>query len=98
GTVLQSNARRAISQVVDAVRATGRVHDLRSPLALAGAQLISPEKRSAIVEFGGASAGRALNKTIGRDFSRAESLSIPLTLVILLLAFGALMAAFMPLG
>ena len=30
--------------------------------------------------------------------ARAETLSIPITLVILLLAFGALMAAFMPLG
>ena len=133
GTVLQSDARRAISEVVDAVTATGRVHGLRSPLAPAGARLISPDKRSALVqfemngkrdaaekrvqplldavsgvarahpglrveEFGAASAGHALNQTIGRDFSRAETLSIPITLVILLLAFGALMAAFMPLG
>jgi uncharacterized membrane protein YdfJ with MMPL/SSD domain len=50
-----------------------------------------------VEEIGTASATRALNKTLGKDFSRAEAISIPLTFGILLIAFGALVAAFVPL-
>ncbi len=50
-----------------------------------------------IEQFGDASAGKALDKSVGEDFKRAEYLSVPLTLAILLLAFGALMAAGIPL-
>jgi uncharacterized membrane protein YdfJ with MMPL/SSD domain len=49
-----------------------------------------------IEEFGGASADHALNKTIGNDFARAERLSVPITFAILLLAFGAFVAAGVP--
>jgi RND superfamily putative drug exporter len=49
-----------------------------------------------IEEFGDASADRALNKAIGGDFSRAERLSVPLTFLILLIAFGAFVAAGVP--
>ena len=49
-----------------------------------------------IEEFGDASANRALNATIGKDFSRAEKLSLPLTFLILLVAFGAFVAAGVP--
>jgi putative drug exporter of the RND superfamily len=49
-----------------------------------------------IEQFGDASANKALSDTIGKDFHRAESASIPLTLVILWLAFGALVAALLP--
>ena len=59
--------------------------------AVSGVARVHPGLR--VEEFGAASAGHALDTTIGRDFSRAESLSIPL-LAILLLAFGALIAAF----
>ena len=41
-------------------------------------------------------ANHALDETIGKDFSRAERLSVPLTFVILLLAFGAFVAAGVP--
>src|SRR3990172_7612621 len=40
---------------------------------------------------------KALDDTVGKDFQRAEILSIPLTLGILIVAFGALLAAFLPL-
>jgi uncharacterized membrane protein YdfJ with MMPL/SSD domain len=50
-----------------------------------------------VEEFGAGSATRALDKTLGKDFSRAESISVPLTFGILLVAFGALLAAFVPL-
>jgi RND superfamily putative drug exporter len=49
-----------------------------------------------IQEFGDASANKALSDTLGKDFSRAETLSIPITLLILVLAFGALVAAGLP--
>jgi uncharacterized membrane protein YdfJ with MMPL/SSD domain len=48
-------------------------------------------------EFGGASANKALSKSFKDDFKKAETLSLPITLVILLLAFGALVAAGVPL-
>jgi putative drug exporter of the RND superfamily len=49
-----------------------------------------------IEQFGGASATKALNDTVGKDFTRAEKISIPLTFVILWLAFAALVAALLP--
>jgi RND superfamily putative drug exporter len=48
-------------------------------------------------EFGGASADKALSKAFQDDFKKAETLSLPITLVILVLAFGALVAAGVPL-
>jgi RND superfamily putative drug exporter len=49
-----------------------------------------------ISEFGEASAEHALNETTGKDFSRAERLTVPATFVVLLLAFGAFVAAGVP--
>jgi uncharacterized membrane protein YdfJ with MMPL/SSD domain len=49
-----------------------------------------------IEEFGYASANHALDKVYTDDFSRAEKLSMPLTLIVLLLAFGSLVAAGIP--
>ena len=48
-------------------------------------------------EFGGASANKALSKAFEDDFKKAETLSLPITLIILVLAFGALVAAGVPL-
>ncbi|HEX4734863.1 MAG TPA: MMPL family transporter [Thermoleophilaceae bacterium] len=49
-----------------------------------------------IREAGDASADKALQKSFNDDFARARVLSIPITLVILILAFGALVAAGIP--
>jgi len=49
-----------------------------------------------IGEFGFASANHVLADTLGQDFKRAEFSSLPVTLVILLFAFGALVAAGLP--
>jgi RND superfamily putative drug exporter len=51
-----------------------------------------------IGEYGDASVARAASATEEADFARAEKLSIPLTLAILVLAFGAFAAAFLALG
>ncbi len=48
-------------------------------------------------QVGEGSVTRELDATLGADFKRAELISIPLTLVILLVAFGAVVAAGVPL-
>src|SRR4051812_6437637 len=50
-----------------------------------------------IEEFGDASASKALSKAFEDDFRKAELLSLPITLLILVVAFGALVAAGIPL-
>ncbi|HEU4975554.1 MAG TPA: MMPL family transporter [Baekduia sp.] len=50
-----------------------------------------------IGQFGDASADKALSKSFGDDFQQAGMLSIPVTLLILVLTFGALVAAGVPL-
>ncbi|HEV3378452.1 MAG TPA: MMPL family transporter [Thermoleophilaceae bacterium] len=50
-----------------------------------------------IEQFGGGSADKALSEAFEEDFQRAEVTSLPITLIILILAFGALLAAFVPL-
>jgi uncharacterized membrane protein YdfJ with MMPL/SSD domain len=49
-------------------------------------------------QFGDASANKWFNDTILRDFHRAEWTAVPLALGILLVAFGALLAAVLPVG
>ncbi len=49
-----------------------------------------------IREAGDGSADRALSKRLSDDFTRAERLALPITLAIMLLAFGALVAAGLP--
>lgn len=62
--------------------------------AVAGAQKENPGYR--IEEFGFASANHELSKVFEKDFQRAEFTSLPVTLIILVLAFGALVAAAIP--
>ena len=52
--------------------------------------------RLTIGEYGDASAEKALADTVERDFHRAELLSVPVTLAVLLFGFGALVAAGIP--
>ncbi|MBD0283615.1 MAG: MMPL family transporter [Thermoleophilaceae bacterium] len=62
--------------------------------AVAAVQQERPQFR--IEEFGSASAMHVTDETIGEDFRRAERLSLPITLLVLLFAFGALVAASVP--
>src|SRR5215217_7826869 len=48
-------------------------------------------------EFGDASAEKQIGDAFDEDFQKAETLSLPITLLILLVAFGALVAAGLPL-
>src|SRR4051794_37649755 len=61
---------------------------------VAGLQQASPD--FTIAEFGFASATHELSKTIDKDFQQAEKLSLPITFLILLLAFGSFVAAGVP--
>jgi RND superfamily putative drug exporter len=123
--------RAAVAQVVTAVKATGAVTDVHSPLDADGSQFVSHDGHSMLVTFdmvgdadtatdrvqpvldavakvqqqnpslhveeaGDASADKALSETLDNDFHRAELLSVPLTLGILLAVFGALVAAVIP--
>jgi RND superfamily putative drug exporter len=62
--------------------------------AVGGVQKAYPGVR--IEEFGMASANHVLAQTVGKDFKKAEKLTLPITLLILLFAFGALVAAGLP--
>jgi RND superfamily putative drug exporter len=62
--------------------------------AVAGLQRAHPGY--VIAEFGDASANHDLDATLGKDFNNAERLTLPLVLVILVIAFGALIAAAIP--
>jgi uncharacterized membrane protein YdfJ with MMPL/SSD domain len=61
------------------------------------AALDKQESQFRIEQFGGGSADKALGEAFEEDFQRAEVTSLPITLIILILAFGALLAAFVPL-
>jgi uncharacterized membrane protein YdfJ with MMPL/SSD domain len=67
-----------------------------APLAtVAALDEANPDFR--IEQFGDASANKALSESFEDDFRQAEVTSLPITLVILLLAFGAVIAALVPL-
>ncbi|MGQ0837208.1 MMPL family transporter [Actinokineospora sp.] len=51
-----------------------------------------------VVIGGPAALGNELGETIGADLGRAEAIAIPITLVLLLLVFGSVIAALLPLA
>lgn len=63
--------------------------------AVATAQAKHPELR--VEQIGDGSIEKALDDTLGDDFKKAEFLSLPITLAILIVVFGALVAASLPL-
>jgi RND superfamily putative drug exporter len=70
----------------------------RSAPVLAAVKEAARENPGVFVgQFGEASANAAISTALEDDFKKAETLSIPVTLLILLLAFGSLIAAGVPL-
>jgi len=69
---------------------------VKGPLS-ATAATATDHPKLLIQECGSASAAKALGTALTGDFSKAEHTSLPITLAILLLAFGALVAAGVPL-
>lgn len=70
--------------------------DRVQPLRDATAQVQDGHPQLRIEQVGGPSINKALDDTLGKDFKRAELLSLPVTLAILIIAFGALIAAGVP--
>ena len=81
-----------VTMAGDPDTAADRVQPLRD--VTAAVQAAHPGVR--VEETGGPSIDRALSETLGRDFKQAELLSLPISLLILLVAFGALIAAGVP--
>ncbi|MGB2712484.1 MAG: MMPL family transporter [Conexibacter sp.] len=63
--------------------------------AVSAVQQGHPELR--VEQFGSVSSNKELNETFSSDLAQAELLSFPLTLLILIIAFGSLVAALVPL-
>ena len=63
--------------------------------AVAAVQADHPDL--AIEQFGGASADKAIDEVISGDLKKAGMLSLPITLIILIITFGTLVAAGLPL-
>ena len=77
----------------------GKADDAKNKIApiLAAVDRVQAGNPSVIIEeFGQASADHQIDKRMDSDMTRAEFTSLPLTLGILLLAFGALVAAGLP--
>jgi uncharacterized membrane protein YdfJ with MMPL/SSD domain len=83
-----------VSMSGDPMTAADRVPPILDTVA--ATRTAHPELR--IDEFGDGSANKWFNDTIGKDFTRAEWTAVPLALGILLVAFGALLAAVLPVG
>ena len=76
----------------------GELTDERVDATLAATQAAQKQHPDLRIEqFGDASADKALSASLDDDFKRAEFLSFPITLLILVFAFGALVAAGVPL-
>ncbi len=83
-----------VSMTGDPTTAADRVQPILD--AVAATRSAHPGVR--IDEFGDGSANKWFNETIGNDFRRAEWTAVPLALGILLVAFGAFLAAVLPIG
>jgi RND superfamily putative drug exporter len=83
-----------VSMTGDPTTAADRVQPIEN--AAAATRQAHPAVR--IDEFGDGSANQWFNNTIGKDFQRAEWTAVPLALGILLVAFGAFLAAVLPVG
>jgi uncharacterized membrane protein YdfJ with MMPL/SSD domain len=77
----------------DSVEASDRIDPVLA--AVAAAQKRHPDL--AVEQFGSASANKAVNDTITDDLASAGMLSLPVTLILLTITFGTLVAAGVPL-
>ena len=80
---------------------TGNINDSATtvvPVLAAVQAAAAAHPQIQIGETGDASIAKAVNDTVLADLHRAEALSFPITLVVLLIAFGAVVAALLPLG
>src|SRR3954470_6627172 len=77
----------------DTTQATDRVDPILATVAAVQARHPGLDIR----QFGGASAGKDINQVINDELAKAGELSLPVTLIILIVTFGTLVAAGLPL-
>jgi uncharacterized membrane protein YdfJ with MMPL/SSD domain len=77
----------------DSTEAADRV----DPVLAAVATVQDQHPTLRIDQFGDASANKAIDKTINDDLAKAGELSLPITLIILIITFGTIVAAGIPL-
>jgi uncharacterized membrane protein YdfJ with MMPL/SSD domain len=77
----------------DSLEAAKRLDPAKA--ALKAVQADHPNLR--LEQFGSVSSNKELNDAFASDLQKAESLSLPLTLIVLIIAFGTLVAALVPL-
>jgi uncharacterized membrane protein YdfJ with MMPL/SSD domain len=73
-----------------------KASDKVAPIEAAVATVASEHPGLRVEQFGDASSSKKFDDKLKEDFKKAEFLSIPITLLILILAFGALLAAGIP--
>jgi len=95
GTTLISQDGRSVLVNFKVIGSNATQAVLPALKAVASVQATHPQLL--IREAGDASINRVANATIGHDFRKAETTSLPITLILLLLVFGALIAAGIPL-
>lgn len=102
-TAVGADGRSLVTQVTLDARSSSKDTSRPSPEDAVGPMLAATRTYAAahpgqqVGQVGQGSMTRQFNETMGTDFQRAELFSIPLTLLILLLAFGAVVAAGVPL-
>jgi RND superfamily putative drug exporter len=89
---VKRSADRHTAVVVADVTQPGMAEAMRATIAAAA----RAHPDVTIAETGDISADDARNRSVDRDLHRAELLSIPVTLVVLVFAFGSLVAALVP--
>jgi RND superfamily putative drug exporter len=95
GVASKDGHHRLVGFELDATEANNGDRVAGSLAATAAAQRAHPGFR--IGQFGESSFERQQGESSEQDFARAEQLSLPITLVVLLFAFGSLVAAGLPL-
>ncbi|MYS81386.1 MMPL family transporter [Embleya scabrispora] len=73
-----------------------KAQDHIDPLLKATASVRKAHPELRVEEIGDASIGKGIQDQIGKDLGQAELFSLPVTLIILMVAFGAMIAAAVP--
>ncbi|MGY1805946.1 MMPL family transporter [Blastococcus sp. SYSU D00669] len=97
GAPLTSADGRSVLVTFDIRGSPDDAADKVGPITEAVAEVADRHPDVRVEQFGGASADVALDEALAGDFERAEYLAIPITLAVLLLTFGAIVAALLPL-
>lgn len=103
GTPMPGRDRRSIVLPVtlaaddDNSTATPPADEVVEPLLAATARFAAAHPDLQVGQIGLGSIRHEFDATLGADFQRAEVISLPITLIVLLVAFGALVAAGVPL-